>query len=113
MNDVVRELAAISPAPYIHIGGDEVEKLPHAEYIAFIERVQRIVHANGKRMMGWGEVAPFYVDQEAPAAAGGLPAVGPLRVNLPNNHLQYAVTWFGLALALLAVFLIWAFRRLH
>lgn len=58
-----------------------------------------------------GPVAPFYVDQEAPAAAGGLPAAGPLRVNLPNNHLQYAVTWFGLALALLAVFLIWAFRR--
>jgi surfeit locus 1 family protein len=58
-----------------------------------------------------GPVAPFYIDQEAPPAPGGLPKVGPLKVNLPNNHLQYAVTWFGLALALLSVFLIWAFRR--
>ena len=46
----------------------------------------------------WGTVAPFYVDQEAPAAAGGLPKVGPLKASLPNNHLQYAVTWYGLAL---------------
>ncbi len=46
----------------------------------------------------WGTVAPFYVDQEAPAAPGGLPKVGPLKASLPNNHLQYAVTWYGLAL---------------
>ena len=31
-------------------------------------------------------------------APGGLPQVGPLQANLPNNHLQYAVTWYGLAL---------------
>jgi surfeit locus 1 family protein len=58
-----------------------------------------------------GGVAPFYVEQEAPPAPGGLPSVAPLQVNLPNNHLQYAITWFGLSLALAAVFLIWAFRR--
>jgi hexosaminidase len=62
VDDVVRELAAISPSPYIHIGGDEVEKLTHAEYIAFIERVERIVRSHGKRMMGWGEVAPARLD---------------------------------------------------
>ena len=44
----------------------------------------------------WGTVAPFYVDQEAPLVPGGLPHVGPLKVNLPNNHLGYAVTWYGL-----------------
>ena len=49
----------------------------------------------------WGAVAPFYVDQEAPPAPGGLPKVGPLKPSLPNNHLQYAVTWYGLALAVL------------
>jgi surfeit locus 1 family protein len=49
----------------------------------------------------WGEVAPFYVDQEAPPGAGGLPKVGPLKASLPNNHLQYAVTWYGLALVIL------------
>ncbi|MEA2930653.1 MAG: surfeit locus 1 family protein, partial [Hyphomicrobiales bacterium] len=48
----------------------------------------------------------FYIDQEAPPAPGGLPRVGPLKVNLPNNHLQYAVTWYGLALVLLVASLI-------
>lgn len=49
----------------------------------------------------WGNVAPFYVDQEAPLPPGGLPRAGPLKASLPNNHLQYAVTWYGLALVIL------------
>ncbi len=59
---------------------------------------------------GLGEVAPFYVEQEVPAPPGGLPQPGRLVVNLPNNHLQYAVTWFGLALVLAGVFIAWAFK---
>jgi surfeit locus 1 family protein len=55
---------------------------------------------------GWGNVAPFYIDQEAPPAPGDLPRVGPLKVNLPNNHLQYTVTWYGLALVLLVASLV-------
>jgi surfeit locus 1 family protein len=62
---------------------------------------------------GLGAVAPFYVEQEQPAPPGGLPKPGPLQVVLPNNHLQYAVTWFGLALALVGVFTVWAARRLR
>jgi surfeit locus 1 family protein len=54
----------------------------------------------------WGTIAPFYIDQEAPAVPGGLPRVGPLKVNLPNNHLQYAVTWYGLAAVLVVVSLL-------
>jgi surfeit locus 1 family protein len=50
---------------------------------------------------GWSNVASFYIDQEAPPAAGGLPRVGPLKPSLPNNHLQYAITWYGLALVVL------------
>jgi surfeit locus 1 family protein len=60
---------------------------------------------------GVGPVAPFYIEQEAPSPPGGLPKVGTLRINLPNNHLSYAVTWFGLALVLCGVFLVWAFRQ--
>jgi len=62
---------------------------------------------------GWGNVAPFYIDQEAPPAPGGLPKVGPLNATLPNNHLQYAVTWYGLALVFVisAVFFLRARRR--
>ena len=54
----------------------------------------------------WGAVAPFYIEQEAPQLPGA-PKAGPLVVKLPNNHLQYAITWFGLAAALVAVFLVW------
>lgn len=53
------------------------------------------------------EAAPFYVEQEAPPAPGGLPQVGRLQPNIPNNHLQYALTWYALALALAGVFAAW------
>src|SRR5215831_18086651 len=59
----------------------------------------------------WGPVAPFFVDQEAPLPPGGLPRVGKLAPNLPNNHLQYALTWYGLALVLVVIFPIWAVSR--
>jgi surfeit locus 1 family protein len=55
-------------------------------------------------------VAPFYVEQETPMPPGGLPRPGKIVVNLPDNHLQYAVTWFGLAIVLVVVFVVWAFN---
>lgn len=58
VDDVVREIAALTPGAYFHIGGDEVEKLTNEQYRAFIERVQEIVRSHGKRMIGWGEIAP-------------------------------------------------------
>lgn len=60
---------------------------------------------------GWGAVAPFYIDQEAPVPPQGLPKPGPLTVKLKNDHLGYAITWFGLAASLVAVFLAWAIRE--
>jgi surfeit locus 1 family protein len=60
---------------------------------------------------GLERVAPFYVELESPIPPGGLPLPGALQVALPNNHLQYALTWFALALALAAVFTTWAIRR--
>ena len=62
---------------------------------------------------GWGPVAPFYIELESPVPASGLPRPGMLTVNLPNNHLSYAITWFGLAAALAVIFLIWAFAELR
>lgn len=56
LDDVVRELAAITPGPYFHVGGDEVEKLTDEQYGRFIERVQDIVERHGKRMIGWEEI---------------------------------------------------------
>jgi cytochrome oxidase assembly protein ShyY1 len=56
-------------------------------------------------------VAPFYVEQEAPVPPGGLPHPASLKVQLRNDHLQYAVTWYGLAAVLVVMFAIWAVRR--
>jgi surfeit locus 1 family protein len=61
--------------------------------------------AAGKRI---GPVAPFYVEQEAPVPPGGLPQPGKLAVTLRNAHLQYAITWYGLALVLVVMFVVWA-----
>ena len=64
----------------------------------------------------WATAAPFYIDEESPVPPGGLPLPGKLAVNLPDNHLQYAITWFGLALGLAGVYLVWVtrrFRRVH
>jgi hexosaminidase len=58
LDDVVREIAGMSPGPWFHIGGDEVKLLNRTQYIGFIERMQQIVNANGKQMIGWGEIAP-------------------------------------------------------
>ena len=60
----------------------------------------------------WVTAAPFYIDQEAPTPAGAWPKPGKLEVHLPDNHLQYAITWFGLALALAGVYVAWLARRL-
>ena len=57
VEDVVRELAAITPGPYLHMGGDEVDTLDDGAYAEFIERVQEIVARHGKRMVGWEETA--------------------------------------------------------
>ena len=56
IDDIVRELAALTPGRYFHMGGDEVEVLTHDEYIKFVERVQEIVVKHGKEMIGWEEV---------------------------------------------------------
>jgi hexosaminidase len=62
VSDVVREIAALTPSPWFHVGGDEVERLTRDEYRAFVERVQRIVRSHGRRMIGWGEVAQAVLD---------------------------------------------------
>lgn len=57
INDVVRELAGLTPGPYIHIGGDESHATKKEDYIPFIAKVQDIVIANGKLVLGWDEIS--------------------------------------------------------
>jgi len=57
VEDVIRELAEMTPGPYIHIGGDESHVTEMEDYIPFIERTQEIVSKYGKKTIGWDEIA--------------------------------------------------------
>jgi hexosaminidase len=57
LDEVLGQLAALTPGEYLHVGGDEVQTLTHEQYVHFIERVQAIVTKHGKKLIGWEEVA--------------------------------------------------------
>jgi surfeit locus 1 family protein len=56
-------------------------------------------------------VAPFYIDADATPNPGGWPKGGVTRLWLPNNHLQYAITWFSLAVALIVIYVLFHRRQ--
>lgn len=62
IDDVVREISAITPGPYFHIGGDESHVTEKEDYRYFVSRVEKIVQKHGKRMIGWDEVATADLD---------------------------------------------------
>ena len=64
VEDVLRELAALTPGPYLHIGGDEAAATKKKDYITFINRFKDIVKANGKIMVGWEEIAQADINSE-------------------------------------------------
>jgi cytochrome oxidase assembly protein ShyY1 len=64
-------------------------------------------HLAMARALGWGEVAPFYIDLESPVPESAIPKPGALDVHLKDDHLQYAVTWFTLAAAVVIAFAVW------
>jgi len=64
VDDVLRELAAITPGPYLHIGGDEASVTKKEDYIAFVNRFQTMVAAHGKQMIGWEEIAQGDIDSK-------------------------------------------------
>jgi surfeit locus 1 family protein len=55
-------------------------------------------------------VLPFFVDAGPTEMPGGLPIGGVTMVDQPNNHLQYAVTWYGLAAVLVCFYGVWFWR---
>lgn len=65
VDDVVKELVALTPGPYIHIGGDESHATEKEDYIYFINRVQKIVSKYGKILIGWDEVAQCEIEKNA------------------------------------------------
>jgi hexosaminidase len=66
VDDVVRELAELTPGPWLHVGGDEAKATAPSDYRAFVTRVLRIVRAHGKQAVGWEEIA------RAPLARGAV-----------------------------------------
>ncbi len=56
IDDVVREISAITPGPYFHMGGDESDVTKKEDYLYFIKRVEEIVQKHNKRLIGWDEV---------------------------------------------------------
>jgi surfeit locus 1 family protein len=56
-------------------------------------------------------VAPFYIDADATPNPGSWPKGGVTRLMLPNNHLQYAITWFSLAVALIVIYVLFHRRN--
>jgi hexosaminidase len=115
IDDVLTEVAALFPGPYIHIGGDEVpktrwqqsalaqdimrrENLPNEGALQswFIRRVEKIVHAKGKRMIGWDEIlegglAPDATVMSWRGTAGGIAAAREDHdvIMSPGTHLYF------------------------
>jgi surfeit locus 1 family protein len=59
---------------------------------------------------GLANVAPFYIDADAAPNPGGWPKGGVTPLALPNDHLQYAITWFSLAAALMVIYVVYHSR---
>jgi hexosaminidase len=65
VDDVLRELAALTPGPYLHIGGDEAQATSAEDYRTFITRALPLVTKYGKRPIGWHEMAAVDLPVEA------------------------------------------------
>lgn len=55
--EVIGQLAALTPGPYLHIGGDEALVTPHGQYLAMVQEIAVMVKAAGKTPVGWNEYA--------------------------------------------------------
>ncbi|MEP9370259.1 SURF1 family protein [Xanthobacter sp. VNH20] len=60
---------------------------------------------------GLAKVAPFIIDADATANPGGLPQGGETRLSFSNRHLEYALTWYGLAVTLAGVYVAFVISR--
>ena len=63
------------------------------------------------RARGLAEIAPFSIDADAAPNPGGLPQGGETRLSFPNKHLEYALTWYGLAATLIGVYIAFVLSR--
>ncbi|WP_394365614.1 beta-N-acetylhexosaminidase [Streptomyces sasae] len=76
VDDVIRELAALTPGRYLHIGGDEAHSTSHADYVTFMDRVQPLVAKYGKTVIGWHQLTGAHPVKGALAQYWGLDDTG-------------------------------------
>lgn len=67
VHDVMREVAALTPGRYVHLGGDESHATAAADFEAFIARAAAIVRGHGKTPVGWEEIGRAKVGSDAVA----------------------------------------------
>ncbi|GEC08391.1 beta-N-acetylhexosaminidase [Streptomyces spinoverrucosus] len=77
VDDVIRELAALTPGRYLHIGGDEAHSTSHEDYVKFMDRVQPIVARYGKTVIGWHQLTGASAAKGALAQYWGLDGTSP------------------------------------
>ncbi|MXM63404.1 family 20 glycosylhydrolase [Streptomyces sp. HUCO-GS316] len=76
VDDVIRELAALTPGRSLHIGGDEAHSTSHEDYVAFMDRVQPIVAKYGKTVIAWHQLTGAHPAEGALAQYWGLDDTG-------------------------------------
>ncbi|CAL9453130.1 beta-N-acetylhexosaminidase [Streptomyces sp. enrichment culture] len=77
VDDVIREVAALTPGRYLHIGGDEAHSTSHEDYARFMERVQPVVTKYGKTVVGWHQLTGATPAKGALAQYWGLDRTSP------------------------------------
>lgn len=80
---------------------------PERNYWIYVDLPAMAAAAHVDRML------PFYVDADATPNPGGLPIGGQTPIELPNDHLQYAITWYALAAALAVIYILFIRRRVQ
>lgn len=76
VDDVIRELAALTPGRYLHIGGDEAHSTGHEDYVAFMDKAQPVVAKYGKTVVGWHQLTGATPAKGAVAQYWGYDATG-------------------------------------
>jgi hexosaminidase len=82
LEDVIGEVAALTPGPYLHCGGDEAEATSEADYLQFMARIQEIVAGQGKRLIGWDEIG---ISELQPSTVVQFWRPGQMKLNLPQG----------------------------
>jgi N-acetyl-beta-hexosaminidase len=81
---VIGEVAALTPGPYVHIGGDEAHSTTAEDYRTFMRRVQPFVTAAGKTVVGWHQIGPTHPEPGRIAQYWG-------RSDAPDDDLRAAL----------------------